>query len=141
VPPPSPRFFVSADSKGVTILRKLFRMNTSAKFVEVFILKGLGLGRQSPERRLFSGEVVCPKTKRWSQKATAKNSHNYLLIFIPESYPPVKEVLQEVLQEAANLTRATVSEIPRAAESHPDDRAYTAGGVRRASRRGIPAEC
>jgi len=39
--PPLPPFFVSADSKGLNISCKWFRMNTCGDFVEVFILKGL----------------------------------------------------------------------------------------------------
>ena len=38
---PLPPFFVSADSKGLNISCKWFRMNTCGDFVEVFILKGL----------------------------------------------------------------------------------------------------
>ena len=40
-PSPPPPFFVSAESKGLNIFRKSFRMNTCRSFLEVFILKGL----------------------------------------------------------------------------------------------------
>jgi hypothetical protein len=38
---PLPLFFVSADSKGLNVSRKLFRMNTCGDSLQVFILKGL----------------------------------------------------------------------------------------------------
>jgi len=38
---PRPPFFVSAHSKGLSILRKSFKMSTCGDFLEVFILKGL----------------------------------------------------------------------------------------------------
>ena len=38
---PPPPFFVSADSKGLNIFRKPFKMNTCGNFLEVFILKEL----------------------------------------------------------------------------------------------------
>jgi len=38
---PPPPFSVSADSKGLSVSCKSFKMNTCGNFLEVFILKGL----------------------------------------------------------------------------------------------------
>ena len=38
---PFPPFFVSTDSKGLSVFCKSFKMNTCENLLEVFILKGL----------------------------------------------------------------------------------------------------